>query len=153
MAKRQTIDELTKKIEKSLPEISKIAADAEVVGNKQAEGLILDRIFTLGKKADGSPIGDYKPGYYVTKRKNSGLQTSFIDAQFTGRLFNSITTGILNGRPAVGITDPDRAEVSQHLDEKFGVIFQASISERDEAIVAARDYAFNKIKEELKKWS
>ena len=35
-------------------------ANAEVLINKDIEGAILDRIFTLGKKTDGSPIGKYK---------------------------------------------------------------------------------------------
>lgn len=153
MAGGQKIEQLVKKIQASLPEISKVAAEAEIVANKQVEGLILDRIFTLGKKADGTPIGAYKNEQYKKKRIEEGLQTSYIDAQFTGRLFNSITTGNLNGKPAVGITDPNRAEVSQHLDEKYGVIFTASVSERAEAINVARDYAFKRIREIVKGWS
>lgn len=153
MPKGQTINELVRKIKASLPELSKISADAELVGNKHVEGLILDRIFTLGKKADGSPIGAYKSKQYIKKRIDEGLQTSYVDAQFSGQLFRSITTGTLNGKPAVGITDPDRVEVSQYLDERYGIIFTASTSERAEAINVAREYSFNKIKEIIKGWS
>jgi hypothetical protein len=148
-----TLNEISKNIEASLPEISILVANAEVVANTDALGNILDRIFTLNKNTAGQPIGKYKQGPYKRKRKEKGLQTTQIDFQFTGDLFNSVKVGVLNGKPAVGITSPNRAEVSRNLDKKFGTVFQASVSERDEALVKAREFMFEGLRKIMRSWS
>lgn len=150
---KQTIKEITKKIEASLPEISVIAANADVLANNTALGDITRRIFNEGKRSDGSSIGQYKVGPYKNKRESSGRQTNYIDFQFSGDLFYSIQVGNLNGKPAVGIISQKEADISENLEKRFGTVFQASEEERKIALETARDYTFEKLKELMKTWS
>lgn len=153
MAKNQTINELTSKIERSLPQISIIAANAEVLGNNTALGDIGRRIFNEGKRSDGSNIGNYTNAPYINRRTSQGRQVNYMDFQFSGDLFNSLQVGLLNGKPAVGIISQKEADISGYLEEKHGTVFQASEEERKIAMEVTRDYAFNKIKELMKTWS
>lgn len=147
------ISEIQGKIEATIPMIAQIAANAEVLACNDVLGSVADRIFTLGKRTDGSAIGEYKIGPYKQKRKNLGRQTSYVDFQFKGDLFNSLNVGVLNDKPAVGIVSEEQAIISDHLDKRFGITFQASIGERDKAIAVAREYLFANLKEVVKKWS
>ncbi len=148
-----TIKQLQLNIEASIPEISVLAANAEVLANNDALGNVLDRIFTLGKRSDGTPIGQYKSEGYKKKRSKAGRQTTMVDFQFTGDLFNSIQVGSLNNRPAVGIVSNAKAEIADNLEKRFGVVFSASIDERDKAIEVARDYMFDGLKKIMQSWS
>jgi hypothetical protein len=147
------LEDLSKKIEASIPRLQAASANAEVVANNEALGTILGRIFNDGQKTNGSKIGSYTSESYKRKRESAGLQTNQIDLQFEGDLFNSVQVGTLNGRPAVGIINSDEAEISGHLEERYGPIFQASLSEREQAISTARDFMFNAIRKEIKTWS
>lgn len=149
----QDLKQIQAKIEATIPQIELLAANAEVLANNDALGNVLDRIFTLNKKTDGTPIGKYKEGSYKNKRKKAGMQTSSIDFQFTGDLFNSVQLGQLKGKPAVGIVNNKKAEIADHLEGRFGIVFQASESERDQAMNVARDYMFEGLKEIMKQWS
>jgi len=150
---KQTIKEVTRKIEASLADISAIEANAEVLANNTALGDITRRIFNEGKRSDGASIGQYKVGPYKNKRENAGRQTNFIDFQFSGDLFYSIQVGNLNGKPAVGIISQKEADISESLEKRFGTVFQASDEERQIALETARDFTFNKLKEIMKTWS
>lgn len=147
------LNDIAKNIEATLPQISQLAADAEVLANNDALGNVLDRIFTLNKKTDGTPIGKYKSESYKNKRKKAGRQTSSVDFQFNGDLFNSVQLGQLNNKPAVGIVNQKTAEIADHLEARFGTVFSASQAERDAAMEVAREYMFEGLKNIMKQWS
>jgi hypothetical protein len=151
--------DLGKKIAASIPNLEIIAANAEIVANEDALGAISQRIFVDGKNADGTDIGQYagenskSKGRYKAKRNAAGRRIDKVDLQFNGNLFNSLQLGTLNGKPAVGIISPKQADIADHNEKRFGIVFQATEQEKDNAIELARAFMFDGIKKEMKKWS
>lgn len=149
----QNLKDLANKIERSIPKVSVLVANAEVLGTTTALGDITRRIFNEGKLTNGGNIGNYTSPPYKKKRQKKGLQIQYIDLQFSGDLFNSIGIGKFNDKPAVGIKSEKENDVAQHLEKKYGEIFVASKEERNIALETARDYMFAGLKEVIKSWS
>jgi len=148
-----SLTEISRRINASIPKLSVIAANGELLAANESLGAITYRIFNEGLKADGSPIGQYKNKYYQKRRSSKGRQTKYVDLQFTGDLFNSINVGELNGKPAVGITTKYGKDVAGYNEERYGEIFQASDSERDNALRIAQDFAIKELRNLIKGWS
>lgn len=147
------VQEIAKKIEQSIPEISILAADAEVLANNNALGDITRRIFNEGKRADGAAIGPYTNDQYKRRRSGEGLQINYVDLQFSGDLFGAVNVGTLNGKPAVGITNQDSADIAAYNEKRYGTIFSATDEERRVSMETAREFMFEGIKKIVRSWS
>lgn len=107
------------------------------------------RIFNDGQAADGEPIGDYSPKY-AKVRLAKGRQTGYVDAQFTGALFDSFHT-TTDGKgfivEARGALSSAKMENIERIFEK--AIFAAGKREEDtgkEALIAELDFLFQGLK-------
>lgn len=71
---------------------------------------------------------------YKELRELKGLQTAYVDLQFTGDLRQSITEGTENNRAILRINNSEEQEIAGFLTEKYKKpIFQPSEQERKEA--------------------
>lgn len=152
--------DLAKKIEASLPEISKAVADAEVVGINDLFAAVHRRIFIEGRKTNGALIGVYSDKYKKTRLKFGRINNSFVDLNLTDQLMNSLGTGTLGGKPAYGfiiiqrkdetLTNP---ELADDLEKRYGIIFKPSEEERMAAIETAKQFLFDKLRGIVRSWS
>lgn len=142
---KQNLNQLGKKITASIPKIQVAMANSEVAGVQSVLGDITSRIFVKGIKTDGTDIGQYVAGPYKAKRNENGKRIDKVDLQYNGDLFNSVTTGSFKGKPAVGINSKKEDEIAGYNEERYGTIFVASQSEKEAAVVSARDFLFNEL--------
>lgn len=143
--------EIALKIEASLPLITKAIQGAEALGVETMYALMARRIFNEGKKTDGTLIGAYS-GSYKKTRERKGLETDYVNLQFSDRLFQSLAIGTLDSKVTFGMTDANRIEVAGHLEKKFGVIFQPSQQEVEQVSIKAREYLFEQLELIVKSW-
>ena len=149
----QNLKQLAKKINSSIPSIKVVMANSEVAGTQAVLGDITSRIFVNGLKTDGSDIGQYVNGPYKSKRNESGKRIDKVDLQYNGDLFNSVTTGKYNSKPAVGIDNKHQADIAGYNEERYGIVFVASQKEKQTAAESARDYLFKELKRIIGTWS
>jgi hypothetical protein len=71
--------------------------DFLLLGGKDLEGRMKQRIFNKGKNTEEKPIGKYTSKWWIKVRKEGsakfpqkGRQTSYVDLEYTGDLRNSI---------------------------------------------------------------
>ena len=69
------------------------ADDIMVVGMKDLEGRVKQRVFNEHRDSADTSLGNYKNKEWKRKRVKAGLQVSEVDLQYTGALKNSLTTG------------------------------------------------------------
>ena len=143
--------EIALKIEASLPLITKAIQGAEVLGVETMYALMARRIFNEGKKTDGSSIGLYSEAYKKVRAKK-GLETDYINLQFSDRLFQSLAIGTFDSKITFGMTDANRIEVAGYLEKRLGIIFQPSPQEVEQASIKAREYLFAQLEIIVKSW-
>ena len=142
-------------------------------------GLSTRRIFNEGKASEGSQIGQYedtkkqtfltkkaKPSFnkrqlkslektgeeltYKELRKASGLQTDFVDLQFTGALFENISSGKTSEGAVIGHRNAEEAKIAGYMTKKYGKpIFPPTEEEQARAKQLMRDYVVEKMKETI----
>ena len=127
-------------ISKAIPAAVRFATKGTL---NNLEGNIEARVFESGKQgidANGVIIKQgrkYSSGY-AAFRKEAGLQTNYIDLQFTGNLLRSITTIEDQEGGKVIFSTQDGANKAADIERKFSqVIFAAS---QDEVEFAYRDF-------------
>lgn len=116
--------DVLKKLSEGIDELTK-----EIASTLIAE--IRTRIHGDGKNSAGSDIGDYDDSYLpIRKRFNRGTNTKVI-LSLTGGLENSY--GIIqdeNGLYAIAILNDKYVEIVEHLEDKYGEIFNLTDEER-----------------------
>jgi hypothetical protein len=173
-----TTDEFGNRLIMARQALEQLPGQAAQVNAQEILGRLLRRIFNQGRAADGTKIGKYddtkkqkflsdkaRPSLnkrqqkkldaaedgvtYKELRELRGLQTEYVDLQFTGELFESLQIGVRSGKLVFGFTNPQRSKVAGYLEDKYGKrIFIMSAKERQEAIDIMRAYIitqFNKI--------
>lgn len=160
-------------------DLAQIANDAPFVQSQEILGLSLDRIFGKGKSSDGSQIGTYedtKKQTFLTKnakssfnqkqlaklkktgeeltykelRKLRNLQVEYVDLQFTGALFENISSGKTEDGAVIGHRNVEKAKIAGYLTKKYGKpIFPPSEEEQQQAKELMRDYVIQKMKESI----
>lgn len=91
---------------------------------------------------------------YAELRELKGLQISFVDLQFTGRLFESIKIVEKDGKATVAITDKDRAKIANYLEDKYDkTIFALGNAERLEVMEKTSIFAQRELSKIIRKWS
>lgn len=63
------------------------------------------RIFNRGRATDGSPIGEYHDPDWIAIRQKRGRQTSYVDLQMEGILFQAFTFGVTDKKATIGFTN------------------------------------------------
>ena len=98
---------------------------------KRLEGLMKRRIFNEGKDTSGGQIGKYKSPGWIKKRSKSGRQTSKVDLQYTGALFNSMKS-VKDGKNEAAIAivnDADYMKAKGNEERRKKAIFEPTKDE------------------------
>lgn len=132
--KKQTF--LTKKVEKNL--------------TKKQRAILAKKRLKIGK----GNTEDFQGFTYKELRAFRGLQTNYVDLQFTGKLHEMIQVGGKDGKVVVGIVDKQRAKVADYMEEKYGkVIFALGKEEKLQVMEKTSIFAKEEFSKILKKWS
>lgn len=95
-------------------ELPIIVAEAVLTVGLDGKALIQQRVQEKGQNSNGGKTPDYST-LYAEKRKKKGLQTSYMDATFTGEMWRSIGhVGTKNEGQNVRVTIGGRDELSQN---------------------------------------
>lgn len=124
---------------------------------KQTEGsLTKKKRAELAKKRLG--IGKNNQGFegftYKELREFRGLQTAYVDLQFTGRLFESIQVVQSEGKFILAIVYKDRAKIADYMEKKYKkTIFTLGKDEKLQLMEKVNIFAKAEISKIIKKWS
>jgi len=160
-------------------ELAEIVAKAPYVQSQEILGLSLKRIFNEGKATDGSQIGTYddkrKQTFLTKKAKSSfnkrqlkalektgeeltykelrqarGLQVAFVDLQFTGALFENLSTGQTQDGAVIGHRNLDEAKIAGHLTKKYNKpIFPPTLEEQEKAKELMKQYVIQEFRKSI----
>lgn len=148
-------NEIVKKINDSLPELEKLAYDAELLAAQKANELLFARTFASNDGVHDSKNAKLK-GYskaYAKKRENAGRQTKNKDLQFTGALFESVQVGIESNKPALGFLTQRSAEIAGFQEEQNNTkIFVLNQNEIDEVKKDVVEFTMKRLSEIVKSW-
>ena len=151
-----TIDEIGKKIEGSLDEISALPGKLELFSAQESFAIFMERTFSKGgvKDVNGNLLKPYTAAYKKVREKNKpSLQTDFKDLQVTGKLFRSINPGLSAGKPAMGLTNEDSAKIAGYQEEQNNtVIFALSSEERGVVIEKTNEYLIENLRNIVSGW-
>lgn len=175
------VDKTIARINGMIQDFKKVPKQTELFAANQAKILILRRVFSEGKAANGTDIGKYdnerkqtfltnkasftkkqqktldkqKEGLtYEQLRALKGLRIDKVDLQFSGRLFESIEVVEINGKFTLGITDEGRAKIAGYLEKKYGKdIFAIKGKELESLMESVTKYAQQLFQKIVKKWS
>jgi len=160
-------------------ELRVIVANAPYAQSQEILGLSLRRIFNNGKASDGSQIGTYddkrKQTFLTKKAKSSfnkrqlkalektgeeltykelrqarGLQVAFVDLQFTGALFENLSTGQITDGAVIGHRNAEEAKIAGYLTKKYGkLIFPPSEEEQKQAKELMKQYVIQEMRKSI----
>lgn len=169
-----TPEQFEQKLKTSIPQFAEVFNNAPFVSIVTVEGSLKHRIFNEGLDSNDTKIGDYddtkkqtfltglaKPSLtkkatvklkkigesltYKQLREVAGLQTDYVDLQFTGNLKNSIVTGTEGEKATLNFNNQKELEIANFQTKKWKKpIFQATEKEKEEA----KDNMLNFIREE-----
>lgn len=147
-------NEISSKLENSLPDFQKLMYDSELLAAQSANSLLIARVFSKGAKdINGQALTPYSEGY-AKKRERAGRQTKNKDLIFTGALFESVQVGTKNERPAMGFLNEGSATIGGYQEEQNSTkIFQLSNEELDVVKNDVKEFVLNGIKDIIKQWS
>lgn len=121
-----------------------LAADMKQIGkydDTKKQTFLTDNVFDqLNKKSQRKvekklQEGDEAGHTYKELRELAGLQTEYVDLQFTGAMFESVQQGVSGNTFSIGFTNAGRAKIAGYLEKKYGrPIFELSKQEIDESI-------------------
>lgn len=133
---------------------------------KAVEGVMKRRIFNLGRKTDGSAIGDYKEyrayfslSDYVRKsafnpkegrktvrfdngwkglREANGRQGEYVDLDYSSSLRAGLIVGTSGNNVVLGFSDKGEIDKANGNEKRYGVIFAHSEKEKEVGLQAAQ---------------
>tara|TARA_R110000868_G_scaffold297383_2_gene557631 strand:+ start:795 stop:1238 length:444 start_codon:yes stop_codon:yes gene_type:complete len=98
------------------------------------------RIHVEGKKTDGSAIGTYSNSYLKLRQsKYNRTSDSTVIASLTRQLENGYTLKATEKGYTIGNASPYNDEKIQHLEEKYGAIWQLTEKERELTQIVANE--------------
>ena len=98
------------------------------------------RIHVEGKKTDGSAIGTYSNSYLkLRKSKYNRTSDSTVIASLTRQLENGYILKATENAYTIGNASPYNDEKIQHLEEKYGAIWQLTEKERELTQIVANE--------------
>lgn len=162
-----TPEQFKRKLDLAARQIAAKRGDILLAGVKDLEGRMKSRIFNKGLNSDNSKIGNYSKGWAFIRKngkpvkgtkgkqrqKPDGLQTNYIDLEFTGDLRRSITPAKDGNDAVLYMNNDEKFEIAGYLEEqKKQVIFDATNKEGaavvkyvDELIVDEFKKALNRL--------
>lgn len=98
------------------------------------------RIHVEGKKTDGSAIGTYSNSYLkIRQSQYNRTADSTVIASLTRQLENGYTLKATENGYTIGNASPYNDEKIQHLEEKYGAIWQLTEKERELTQIVANE--------------
>ena len=98
------------------------------------------RIHVEGKKTDGSAIGTYSNSYLkIRQSQYNRTSDSTVIASLTRQLENGYTLKATEKGYTIGNASPYNDEKIQHLEEKYGAIWQLTEKERELTQIVANE--------------
>lgn len=98
------------------------------------------RIHVEGKKTDGSAIGTYSNSYLkLRKSKYNRTSDSTVIASLTRQLENGYILKATENAYTIGNASPYNDEKIQHIEEKYGAIWQLTEKERELTQIVANE--------------
>lgn len=98
------------------------------------------RIHVEGKKTDGSAIGTYSNSYLKLRQsKYNRTSDSTVIASLTRQLENGYILKATENGYTIGNASPYNDEKIQHLEEKYGAIWQLTEKERELTQIVANE--------------
>jgi len=98
------------------------------------------RIHVEGKKTDGSAIGTYSNSYLkIRQSQYNRTSDSTVIASLTRQLENGYTLKATENNYTIGNASPYNDEKIQHLEEKYGAIWQLTEKERELTQIVANE--------------
>ena len=98
------------------------------------------RIHVEGKKTDGSAIGTYSNSYLkIRQSQYNRTSDSSVIASLTRQLENGYTLKATENNYTIGNASPYNDEKIQHLEEKYGAIWQLTEKERELTQIVANE--------------
>lgn len=152
-------EDLQNKIEASIPEIEKMAANVELMAAQSARVQLELRTFSSGgdgvKDTKGRKLKKYSKAY-AKKREKAGLQTENKDLVFskdTSIIKDSIDVGNKDGKPVLGFTRDKGAEIAGYQEEQNNtIIFSLNQSEVDKVKRDVKDFAIRELQKITEGW-
>lgn len=115
----QTVEDLIEKLD-ALPEFVEKTADDEILNNEEdILNLNKSQLTKLGIDSEGQKLGEYSP-FSVEVRKKAGLQTKFIDLNFTGESQKSMELN-LNANGEYEINAPEKKWSDERWPDAIGL--------------------------------
>lgn len=152
-------EELQKKIAASIDEVAALMGTVELRGAQSARVKLELRTFSTGgtgvKDINGNPLTPYSEAY-KKKRAREGLQTNSKDLIYsknTSIIKDSITVGLSAGKPALGFTRAEGAEIAGYQEEQNKTkIFQVASGELTDIKTEIKNLVMAKLREITKNW-
>ena len=144
-------EQYEKGLETLKTELVEIIINAPIVQSLDLNGKILTRVFNNGKDSEGGDIGRYKPGRYIAKRNAAGRRIDKVDLQFTGSLFESIKTGVVEDGAVIGFNNLSEGKVADYNEERYGKkIFAPGLQEQEESKELMTQYIVDQLQIKVK---
>jgi len=99
------------------------AQDAAFVALKSLEGDLKYRIHNSGMATRGR-IGRYQSASWMRKRREKGLQTAYVDLQFSEQLRDDLTTGQSRGNAVMGFRTDRSKKIHDEMEDRYGKIWR-----------------------------
>jgi hypothetical protein len=148
-----TPEEFKKALTSIAVELTRSKGDLLLLGGKDIEGRMKQRIFNKGLNSSGSPIGQYKSKSWIKKRKSKGRSVGKVDLEFSGDLRNSIQTVADGSDVVVAIINDREYLISQGQEKIQGAKKGASkmpiFEPSDKEVKATQDYINDLIEEKI----
>jgi hypothetical protein len=143
-----TVEELQKLLLGFTSRLNSANQKLLLLGAKDLEGRMKLRIFSDGKDANETSIGDYKSKSWIKKRKETGRQTAKVDLEYTGQLRNSIQVVQDSNETVIAIiNNEDYLKAKGQEQRRNKVIFEPSREEE----IDVQNYINDLIQEEIDK--
>lgn len=113
-----TPEEFKRALSRIAVELTQSKTELLLLGGKDIEGRMKQRIFNKGLNTNENPIGKYKSKSWIKKRSSKGRSVSKVDLEFSGDLRNSIQT-VADGSDVVVAIINDREYLISQGQEKI----------------------------------
>lgn len=113
-----TPEEFKRALSRIAVELTQSKTELLLLGGKDIEGRMKQRIFNKGLNSNENPIGKYKSKSWIKKRSSKGRSVSKVDLEFSGDLRNSIQT-VADGSDVVVAIINDREYLISQGQEKI----------------------------------